>query len=170
MNPILQKVEQAALAKVNPPQLAQAVNKMVGMGKHLLYSPNAQKLVKEELSSSASIPDAIGEGVARILGMIIHASKGTLPPKVAIPTATILMCEVIDLLEQAGKAQVTNQFVGECAKSLSSALMQLFGATPEKLQSLFNKAKQPGAQPEQPAQPAQQPAGGLIQSAKGVAA
>lgn len=164
MNPILTKIEQATLAKVNPPPLQKAVVKMVDMGKHILYSPESRKLVMSQLNAPGELTHKIGEGVAKLLGMIIHASQGTLPPKVGVPAASILLCEVLDMVEKSGKAQITNDFVAKCMNEMGSSVMQLYGATPEKVQAMFSKAQAQGKLPKG----AQQPS--LVQSAQGVPA
>ena len=176
MNPILTQLEQATMAKVNPPALQQAVNKIVKMGKHILYSPESRDVVSKNLKmiDQGHAPQLIGEGTAKVLGLVIHASKGTMPPKIGIPASTIIMCEILDLLEKAGKVQITPDFVAQCVKAVGSSILVLYGATPEMMQKFFSspqaQAKLGGKPAQQPAQPPQQPAGGLIQSAQGVAA
>lgn len=182
MNPLLQKTEQAILAKVNPQQLVPAVQKIVEQGKKILYSPQTRQMIINQISKSNDMPHVAGEGVAKLIAMILHQAPNSMPPQAMIPAATLLLCECLDLLEGMGKVQVTPEVIASGMKEMTAALMQLLGVTPEKLQVLLAKAKsgagaaQPGAaaQPSQPVQAAPAapaaPANSLIAQARGGAA
>ncbi|MES2183041.1 MAG: hypothetical protein V4505_00715 [Pseudomonadota bacterium] len=140
MNPLLQKTEDAIMSRVNPPQLQPVVQKIVDAGKKVMYSPETRDLLIKQLSALGEPAEVIGAGVAGLLGILVNQSKGTIPMQAGIPAATILLCEGLDLLEQAHSVQVTPDFLAECMQDLSSALLQAAGVTPEKLQALASKA------------------------------
>jgi hypothetical protein len=177
MNPLLQQAEQAILSKVNPQQLVPAIQKIVGEGKKILYSPQTRSMVINQLSKSNDMAHVAGEGAAKLIAMILHQAPGSMPPQAMIPAATMLLCECLDLLEGMGKTQVTPEILANSMKEMSSSLMQLFGVTPERLQALISKSQAGGAQPGQAApEPMQSqaapaapmaPAGGLIAQARG---
>jgi hypothetical protein len=166
MNQLLAQTRQGILSKINPPNLAPAVQKIEQMGQQIMYSPQSRDLVVSQLSKGVNQPHVIGEGIAKVLGMVFHASKGTMPPKIAIPAATLMLCDGLDMLEQSGKVHVTPDFLAQCMQEMTSSVLQLFGVTPQKLQQYFAQAQAKGAIPgaQQPNQPAQ---GGLIASVKG---
>jgi hypothetical protein len=90
----------------------------------------------------ATDPHAIGSGVAKLMALLIHKSGGKMPPQVAVPAALLLLCEVLQFMEDAGDLKVDNDLMAECTSSTGSAMLQALGVTPEKLQAL--KAKQGG--------------------------
>jgi hypothetical protein len=164
MNPLIQKAEAGFMAKV-PQQYQQAVQKAVTAGKMVMYDKQKGLQMFMQQMSSGITPQNIGAGVAKLIGIIFNKSQKTMPMEVAIPTASLLMCEGLQFLEDAGKVKVDANFLAECAKEMGSAVLQVFGVGPQKLQSIISKAGQPQAQPAQPQQampPAPPPQGGGI--------
>ena len=84
--------------------------------------------------------------------ILYQQSKKTMPITVMGPTAFLLMLEGLDFLEKAGKIEVTPDLLDEATKDFGSSFLQLFGVTPEKMQSMI-AAKQ-GGQPQPPTPPA----------------
>ncbi len=157
MNQILETTRQQILESVKPPQLTQAIEKVVEAGKKILYSPDTREMVLQELQSDGEMQDVIGSGVAKLTGLVYSEYKKTLPMEVLMPVCMLLMIEVLDFLEQGGKVQVTNEFLAEVTQSTASAMLQLLGVTPEKLEEYTQQAQggasPQAAQPQQPAQP-----------------
>ncbi len=153
-NPLLVKTEQAVRAKLAP-EHRKHFEKILTAGLLVMDGEQSHKLVAGQLKSGADPSDIAGAGTAKLLGVLINQSKGTMPMKAGIPAATVLLLESLDRLEELGKIEITNETLAAAMQSMSSALMQLFGVTPEKLSAMM-KAKQ-GAQqqPAQVAQPAQ---------------
>jgi hypothetical protein len=65
---------------------------------------------------------------------------------------------------------VDADFLAECMKAMGSAVLQVFGVSPQKLQQIVGSAQ--GGQPAQPAQPPQgamppaPPPGGIVTGAQ----
>lgn len=170
-NPLLQKTEQAIEAKVKPEQ-RQSFQKIVTAGMKLMYSEKVRQGITKELQRNKNIPDVVGNGIAKLLGTMMSQSKGTMPMQAAIPAATVLLCEALDFVEQAGLVKVGNDVLAKTMLTFNASFMQLIGATPDKLQAMIQAAKQAKAgQPmQQSAQPAPQPAPqptGLVAAAQG---
>lgn len=166
MNALLEKTKAGILAKADP-RLAPIIQKVVAAGEKVMTSDQTRGMFVKQMSAGAN-PEAVGAGVAKLIGILQNQSKGSIPPEVLVKAATILMCEGLQLLEDAGKAQVTPQFLADCTKAMGSAVLQLLGATPEQLSTLLQKGGQPQGQPAQPApQPAPQapPPQGIINGA-----
>lgn len=161
MNQILQKTEQEILAKANP-QLVPVIQKVTDAGRTFMYADQNRELLAQQLSGDGAPEDLISEGVAKLIGVLYNQSKKTLPMQVMVPASTIILCDVLDMLEQAGKVQVTPEFLASCMKSLSGNILRLFGVGPEQMQKFFDKAKAGGGIPQSTPQ-----AGGLIQQARG---
>lgn len=175
MNKLLQQTEQQILAKAHP-KLIPVIQQVVETGKKFMYDDQTRALMVKQLSASGDPEDVISEGVAKLAGILFNESKKTVPMQVLIPASTILLCEALDLLEQAGKVKITPEFLAACTKSLGANVLKLFGITPDKLQSFVDKAQQNGAisslqggkQAAPQAQPA--PAGLIAQARQGGAA
>jgi hypothetical protein len=134
MNPILQQTIDAITAKINPPNLTPVVQKVVAAGQKVIYSPETQKLLIAQMTGGGDQAENVGSGIAKLMGILMNQSHNTIPMQAAVPAATILMCDGLDFLEQAGDVQVTPDFLAQCTKDMSSALLQVFGVSPEKIQ------------------------------------
>jgi hypothetical protein len=169
MNPILQKTQDATLAKADP-RLRPVIQKVVEAGKKLLYSDQTRKMVVSQLHQGTD-PESIGAGVAKLFGVLFHQSKNTIPMQAGIPAATLLLCEVLQFMEDGGAVKVDANFLAECTKAMGSAILQMLGITPDKLQGMVDKAK--GAQAGAPGQPAAgvpaAPPPGIVAGAQGAA-
>lgn len=143
-NPLLQKTEAATEAKV-PPKYKGAFQRIVAAGLKVMYSEQTHDMMVKELQKPQDPSINIGEGVAKLMGILWSQGKGTLPMQAMIPATTILMCEAIDFAEKAGKFTATPESVAAVTKETMSDLMQLLGVTPQKIQ----QAKQ-STQPAQP--------------------
>lgn len=146
MNPILEKTKAAILQKVDQ-RLVPAIKKTVAAGEKVMYSDQTRQMFIDQLKQGAD-PETIGAGVAKLVGILRNQSKGTLPMEILVPAATILMCEGLQFMEDAGAVKVDAAFLAECTKAMSSSLLQLFKVSPEQIQGFVDKAK--GSQPAQP--------------------
>lgn len=162
MNQILETTRQKILESINPPGLTQAIEKVTEAGKKILYSEKTRDLVLQELQSGGDVEDIIGSGVAKLTGLVFAEYKKTLPMEVLMPVSMLLMLEVLDFLEQGGKIQVTNDMLAETTQATASAMLQLLGVTPEKLEEYVQQA---GAQPGP--EPSTEPPQGLVGGAMG---
>jgi hypothetical protein len=144
---------QAAIMQKTDPRLAPAIKKTVAAGQEVMYSPHTRQMTVRALGQ-AKDPEAIGQAVAKLVGVLFNQSHKTLPMQVLVPAATLLLFEGLQFMEDAGAIKITPNFLAECTKSMGSSVLQLFGVTPDKLQSMVNQNK-PGAQSAQPAPPAQ---------------
>lgn len=162
-NPLLVQIEQAITAKVAP-EMRNAFNKIVLAGMKLMYAPQTEKMLRQQINSGEP-PQAAGQGAAKVVGLLLAKSKGTAPFKAMIPAGIMLTCEALDFMEKAGKAQLTPELVSQAVQEFGSAVLQVIGVTPDKLDQVMSQvpdAKKPQGQPaapqaeQAPAQPAQQ--------------
>jgi hypothetical protein len=162
-NPLLEQVIQAITAKVAPDQ-QKAFNRIVVAGMKLMYADKTEAMLRKQMDS-AEPPIAAGQGAAKLVGLLLAKSKGTAPFKAMIPAGVVLTCEALDFMEKAGKAQLTPDLVSEAVQEFGSAVLQVIGVTPEKLDQMMaripdaQKPQEPAQEqpPEQPQQPPQQP-------------
>lgn len=154
-NPLLVQVEQAITAKVAP-DMRKAFNRLVIAGMKLMYAPQTEKMLRQQMNSGPP-PVAAGQGAAKVVGLMLAKSKGTAPFKAMIPAGVMLTCEALDFLERAGKAELTPELVSEAAQEFGSAVLQMIDITPDKLEQMM--ARVPDAQKPPQQQPAQPPQG-----------
>ena len=174
-NKLLMKAEAAIEAKVKPAQ-KNAFQRIVLAGLKVLYADKARKMVASEIKGGGDVAHAVGNGVAKLLGVLLSQSKGTMPMDAAIPAGSLLVCEALDFVEQAGVIKVDAAVLDAATQTMGASFLQLLGVTPEKLQGMMDKARtakqQPAQEPQRPQQPAQMPAqaasGGLVAQAQGV--
>ena len=159
-NPLLSKMEAGVLDKLDPKQ-QHAFDKIVKAGVKVMYSEKMHPMLVNQLKTPGDPAAIAGEGVAKLLGILMNQSKGTMPMKAGIPAAAVLLCEALDMLEELGKVKVTKDTLAKAVQSLSSSLLQLMGVTPEKLSGLMAKAQAQKAQQKpapKPASPTPPPA------------
>lgn len=158
MNEMLQKVEAGILEKADP-RTVPAIQKIVKAGKKVMYSEQSRTLFLDEMKNGAD-PEAIGAAVAKLMGLLSNQAKGTIQPDVLIKAATLLMCEGLQFLEDAGTVTVDADFLAASTKAMGSAVLQLLGASPEQLSGLLQGKGAPAQPAAQPAPPA-----GIVQGA-----
>jgi hypothetical protein len=154
-NPLLVKTEEAIRAKLKPDQVKH-FEKIIVAGLRVMDSEQTHKLVAGQLKTQGEPAEIAGAMVAKLMGILINQSKGAMPMQAGIPAATVLLLEALDRMEALGKIEVSNETLEAAMHSMTSALLQMFGVTPDKLSAMM-KAKQgeqaPEAPPEQPAPP-----------------
>lgn len=164
MNPLLEKVSQALLAKVAP-ENRNTVQKIVLAGEKVMHSPQTHQMMTAQLSKPGDPAQNAGEGVAKLMGLLFKESKGTMQMKTAVPASQLLLFEGLDFMEQTGKIKVSNELIASASKALSGYFLQLFGVTPEKLAQLKQKAQSAGTPPITSSAPP--PPQGLIAAVQG---
>jgi hypothetical protein len=155
-NPLLVQVEQAITAKVAP-DMKKAFNKIVVAGMKLMYAPQTEKMLRKQMDSGPP-PIAAGQGAAKVVGLMLAKSKGTAPFKAMIPAGVMLTMEALDFLEKAGKAELTPELVAEAVQEFGSAVLQVIGVTPDKLEQMMSRVPDAQKQQAQEQQPPQEPA------------
>jgi hypothetical protein len=176
-NPKLQKVEQAVQQQVPPDQMS-AFERIVVAGEKIMYSPQTRHMLQSQLGKNGDPTEIAGEGVAKLMGIMLQKSKGTMPMKAAIPAAQVLLCEGLDFMEQAGLVQVSDEVIAQATKAMMAYLLQIFGFSKDKIDQYMHagmaaQGNQPGGTMPASADAgggAQPPAaGGIIGAARGAA-
>ena len=154
MNPLLDKIEQGIEAKLKPEDKS-SYDRIVLAGTKIMFDQQTHGMMIEILQGSGDLPSKVAGGITRLIGLLYQASKHTMPMQAVIPAAITLMVKALDFAERGMGQQLNAAIIAESAKQTSAAILQQFGVTPEKIQSLLvqNKgAAQPSAIP--PTQPA----------------
>jgi len=146
-NPLLQQVVEQVEAQV-PADLRNTYDRIFLAGQKVMYSPETREMMMRQFSSQQNIAEAAGEGIAKLFAMLISESKGTLNMKAAIPAMTALLCDGLDFLEGAGRVRVDERVLADATSEMGSAILQVLGVTPEKMQGILAASgeKQQGQQ------------------------
>jgi hypothetical protein len=155
-NPLLQKTEQNIMGKLKP-EYQMPFQRTVTAGLQLMYGSD-NKTMAQQLSKSPDYAHNVGEGAAKLVGILFHQSKNTMPVEIAVAAATVFMCEGLDFLEKAGKVKVTPDLLAETTQDMGASVLQLFGVSQDAMQQ--------AVQGQTPTTPTAPPAG-IIGAAKG---
>lgn len=142
-NPLLKQAAQAVEAKV-PAELKNTFQRIILAGEKFMYSPKTHEMMMKQMSGP-NPAEAAGEGIAKLFAILFKESKGTLRMEAAIPAMTVLLCEGLDFLEEAGRLKVDESLLAAATEEMGSDILQMLGMTPEKLQKMV--AQRGGAQP-----------------------
>jgi hypothetical protein len=175
--PLLVKVATEVTNKV-PVQLREPLLRAVNAGNKIMYAKETQHLVQNQMLQKAPVGTKIGEGVAKLIGIVWRDANGKLPMRIMIPAGVVLAMQAIEFMVDTKvikPEEVDTALVDEVTQEFASSFLQLLGVTPEKLQGMLHQAtsayeQHVGSQPAEPAPqqaPQQQPPqqGGIVQGA-----
>jgi hypothetical protein len=140
-----------------PEEMKEPVAKVVLAGGKVLYSPTTHSKVMEvytALKQGGFQPKAIGNAVVWLLGLLAKVSQGNIDSATLVPAGTILLCYVLDDLEQTMGLKVDQALVQAAVSQLSVQIA--------KVGHTQGKAPQTGATPPPAAGAPPQP-GGMAQ-------
>lgn len=124
-NPLLVKTKDAVETKL-PAELKEPVERIVLAGQKLLYNPDThEQIVKplyEKVQANGFKPDEIANGMVNLLGMLYQASNKGMQVEAAYPAGVILLCYVLDDLEQMHGLTVDQGML----KAIGSVMLKQF--------------------------------------------
>lgn len=132
-DPLLKKTKMGVEAKINPRIKSQFLS-IENAGLALMSSGNMPKLIMQKIQSNPDVATVVSDGVANMIAMIYNHVIPTIPKPgaqqfnslfvAAAPSAAIaLMCQVLDMAEQALHTQVGQQLVAQCAKETAQKVL-----------------------------------------------
>lgn len=155
-NPLLQQTEQAIHSKV-PQNMQQFLQQAVTAGLTLIYSPALHQRMVQKLQAGGDPVQGASQGAANIVATLINQSKGQMPTQVAVPTAVILMCEILDFTSQIGKVQITPQLVAQATQATGAAVLQALKVSQQQMHEVLghgmHQANMQGQAQQPPAAP-----------------
>ncbi|HEX7642972.1 MAG TPA: hypothetical protein VF472_12265 [Burkholderiaceae bacterium] len=125
-NQLLLQTEQQIASKLKP-QMRQAFAMASHAAAQLFYSPAVQQKIMAKLASTPDPIDNAALGAANLTGVLIKQSGGRMPIQIAVPVATVLLCEILDFLEKAGRVQVTPQALARATQLLGNYVLRMLG-------------------------------------------
>ncbi|HEX8955833.1 MAG TPA: hypothetical protein VF798_06145 [Burkholderiaceae bacterium] len=169
-NQLLQQTEQQIVSKLKP-QTRQAFAMASHAAAQLFYSPAVQQKIMAKLASTTDPIDNAALGAANLTGVLIKQSGGRMPTQIAVPVATVLLCEILDFLEKAGRVQVTPQALARATQLLGNYVLRMLGLKQDQVHQVLAhgmaQAQNPrqGLQQTQAMAPAAPGSGGIVRGA-----
>lgn len=120
-----------AAMHVNPQQQEQ-LQRIVAAGMKVMFSQQTHQLMLDSMQGEGPVEQKLAQGVVGLMGMLWSESKGSIPPSLIIPAATVLMAEAADFMNQAGQPVTPEQF-GAATEMMIDLLLKQGGVDSNKL-------------------------------------
>jgi len=139
-----------------PPELQRPYAKIVMAGMKVMFSDGTHgMLVDRLLKSQGNLPQALGQGAADLMFLLVHESNNGIPPQLIVPAGTELIAHAADFLAQAGQPVSTADFAQAVAVFTKTVLSKV-GMDPNKVMAGGQQTQQPQGAPTAPQQGAMQ--------------
>ena len=146
----------SGVEKSVPPELMESFERVVLAGKKVMYSPQMEDTIKQELAGDGPIEKKLAFAVAGLIAMLDKQAKPRIPVQLIVPAAIELVHDAADFVKSAGLApDITPEQVKTATQLVTMVVLKIYGANEQQIaDAMTGKAKQPApaAAPE-PAQP-----------------
>ena len=150
------------IAQFVPPEMKDAVDRIVAAGVKVAYSPQMGEERQQFLQGQEPVGQRLGQTVAGLLLTLDQKTKGGLPVAAIFPAGVELLGEASEMLTEAGQP-VTQEDFNDGARQLFVIIGQKLGGTPDQIMQAAGQAA--GEDPA--AEPAGAPPGGEMPAAMG---
>lgn len=144
----LQQIEKMVEQKV-PPDKKDQFNRIVLAGMRVMFDKRTHKMVLQELEEDPI--NGAGEGVAKLLGLLVKQSKGRFPVELMMPAGAWLLCEALTYIQRTG-TNVTDQDISQATQTLANGVLNVIGLDERKLKALIANTKGAMADPKKRAE------------------
>lgn len=156
----------SGVEKSVPPEMMEAFERVVLAGKKVMYSPQMEDTIKQELAGDAPIEKKLAEAITGLMVMLNQQAKPRIPEQVIVPAAIELLYDAADFVKKAGLApDITPEQVKTATQLMTMLILKGSGANDQQIgEAMTGNVKQPDAgqaPPEQPAAAAGGPNGGV---------
>ena len=82
-----------------PPQDKNSVERAVLDGQKIMFSQQTHKYMQEAIAHEGDLADNLAVAGVKLVILLLHETKGNIPPNIMLPAASILMvkaCEYVD--------------------------------------------------------------------------
>lgn len=161
-DPLLQQIVTSARAKC-PPNLKTGYQQVMAASNKVLFSPETSQGVIKRLHMPGSLITNVSAGVANLMALLSNESKGAMSFPAACLACVEVMAEVLDVAEKTMRVKVTPDIIAACTHATTTAVLEKFGVTQDKIDQAIQAGKAGKAQPaaaaptglaQTPAQPA----------------
>ena len=145
----------SGVEKSVPPELMESFERVVLAGKKVMYSPQMEDTIKEELAGDGPIEKKLAFAVAGLIAMLDKQAKPKLPVKVIVPAAIELLYDAADFIKSTGLApEITPEQLKTATQGLVMLVLKMYGSNDEQIrQAMSGKMQAPEATAPEPAQP-----------------
>ena len=126
------------LSKVVPPEMRDAVDRIVAAGQKIMYSPDMREELMNEVNRDVSMPQKLAEGVVGLVLTLDKQAKGGLPVAAIFPAELELLVEAAGVAKAAGQ-NVSQQDFNDAAMMMAVLTAQKMGAKDEDIMSEAQK-------------------------------
>lgn len=142
----------SGVEKVLPPEMMEAFERTVLAGKKVMYSPNMEDTIRQELSGDGPIEKKLAQSVVGLMALLDKQAKPRIPVQVIVPATIELVYDAADFVNNAGLAEVTPEQLKTATQLAVMITLKRYGAPDDQIaQAMRGEIKQPPA-----AEPAQE--------------
>lgn len=148
-DPVLEQIVQQTEDKVKTlsPQLQDAYQRIVTPGMKILYTPQTHQMERQgiaKITGPQDVPNAVAQGVAKIISTLYQASQRKMSIPMSIPAATTLACYILDDIAHIKGIPMTPDLVAQTTQAVVQKLYALYQISPQQVQQAIDagKAKQ----------------------------
>lgn len=131
-HPMLAQIVEQITEKV-PQGMEQAFDDAIMAGLQMMHHPETHQQMLDHLDAEGDVAENIGEGVAKLVAMIMMETKGKMPPEAVINAGVVLVMHGIEFAAQSEDVVINEKTIDTASDSYSAYLLQLLGWTPDKL-------------------------------------
>ena len=144
----------SGVEKAVPPEMMEAFERVVLAGKKIMYSPQMEDTINQELAGEGPIEKKLAEAVAGLITILDRQAKPRIPVQLIIPAAIELVHDAADFVKSAGLVpDITPEQVKTATQLVTMVVLKVYGANEQQIaDAMTGRAKQAAAAPE-PAQP-----------------
>lgn len=134
-----------------PPELKEALDRIVAAGMKVMYSEETHQNVMEMMPKDGSPAQNLGVGISRLISLLYEQSNKTLPPQLMIPAGLVLLIDAADYLKQSGEMDIEDRDIGEATIVMITEIFKLAGGNADMAMQLVDQmGLSQGANPERP--------------------
>lgn len=137
----------SGVEKSIPPELMEAFERVVLAGKKVIYSPEMENAIKQEIAREGPIEKKLAEAIVGLMAILDKQSRPRIPVPVLIPAAIELVYDAADFVQQAGLVQeeITPDQVKTASQLTAMLIAKRYGANDQQIgQMMRGQVKQPG--------------------------
>lgn len=123
-----------------PPELRDAVDRIVAAGKKLMFAPETRQQLMQEVQRDVPPPQKMAEAISGLMLTLDQKSQGGLPVGAIFPAAMELLGDAAEVLTAAGQ-QVTQDDYNQAAQLMFVILGRKLGATDDQLMQTAQQAQ-----------------------------
>jgi hypothetical protein len=152
VDPMLNKTKMAVEAKVGQ-QIKQTFMQIEMAGLALVTQGQMPSLILKKIQGNPDVAGVVSDGVANVIAMIYNEVSGKMQPDqskafapqflAAAPAASVaIMCQVLDMAEQALKIQMTPDLIAKTTQATTTKVLTKLHVSQDQIQQAIAAGNQ----------------------------